>query len=172
MTERTEERMCGSHYVTQSMARRAVGLVAPTIEAALQDRSVVGSGFLHLVVMDPGRPAGSGGFDEAVLYEHAFGDRTKWDADYAAFARAKARLSWSHGRDGSLLQQQLPHLLRTHDTVLAGGVCIDGIVVGASGAFEMYDEFFAGAVALALRALAREARMSESARTTLDVPRE
>ncbi|BAL24930.1 hypothetical protein [Azoarcus sp. KH32C] len=162
----------GSHYVTQALARQAVALVSPMIDAAMQDRSVVGSGFLYLVIMNPGMPAGSVPFDEAVLHEHAFGDRNAWDADYAAFARAKALLSWRSGRDGHEMQQLYPQLLRPHDTVLTGGVCIDGIVVGASGAFPVYDEMFAGTVAVCLRALARQARMAEAAGVSLDVPRE
>ena len=60
----------------------------------------------------------------------------------------------------------------TPDTVLTGGVCIDGIVVGASGAFPVYDEMFAGTLAVCLRALARQARMAEAAGVALDVPRE
>lgn len=42
---------------------------------------------------------------------------------------------------------------------------MDGIVVGASGAFPVFDEMFAGA--LALRAVARQARAAERAALTL-----
>lgn len=164
---------CGrSHYVTPALARRAIAMAAPMIEKHLGDRSVVGSGFLYLVVMDPARPPGTTGFEDAVLYEQAFGDRAKWDADYAAFARQKARLSWSTGRDGSLVQNNLPHLLRTGDTVLTGAVCVDGIVVAASGAFPVFDEMFAATVAVCVRALARQARAEETAGVALDVPNE
>ena len=89
----------------------------------------------------------------------------RYRADYAAFARAKARLSWLTGRDGRTVQALLPHLLRDGDTALSGGVCLDGIVVGVSGAFPEFDELFAGAVALALRALARQAREADDATT-------
>lgn len=153
----------GSHYLTPAVAERAVALVAPMVEAARADPEVVGSGFLYVVVMDPGKPPASASFEDAVLYERAFGDRERWDADYAAFARAKAHLSWRTGRDGRVMQECYPHLLRTGDTVLGGGVCVDGIVVGVSGAFPAFDEAFAGAVAFALRALARHARQAEPA---------
>lgn len=169
MSEETHPR-AGSHYVTAATARRAVAMTAPMIEMQMMDRAVVGSGFLYIVVMDPGRPPGVAAFEDAVLYEQAFGDRTKWDADYAAFARTKARLSWSMGRDASLVQQVLPHLLCPGDTVLSGAVCLDGIVVAASGAFPVFDEMFAGAVAVCIRALARQARMDETAGVVLDVP--
>lgn len=148
----------GSHYVSRETARRAVALAAPLIESARGDPGIVGSGFLYLVVMDPGLPPGRAAFEEAVLYEQAFGERERWDADYAAFARAKARLSWTHGMDSHRLQHVSPHLLRGGDSLLWGSVCLDGIVVAASGAFPRYDEVFAGTVALFVRALAREAR--------------
>lgn len=158
----------GSHYVTTETARRAIALVSPMVEHAMHDRSIVGSGFLYIVIMDPALPPGVAAFEEAILHEHAFGDRSRWDADYAAFARAKAKLTWATGKDGRTLQSTLPHLLRAGDSLLAGGICIDGIVVGASGAFPCYDELFAGTVALSLRALAREAREAEQATLALE----
>lgn len=158
----------GSHYVTTEIARRAVALVSPMVEHAMQDRSIVGSGFLYVVIMDPALPPGAAAFEEAILHEHSFGDRSRWDADYAAFARAKAKLSWATGKDGRTLQHTLPHLLRTGDSLLSGGVCIDGIVVAASGAFPCYDEVFAGAVALSLRGLAHQAREAEQATLALE----
>lgn len=158
----------GSHYLTPETARRAVALVAPMIEHAMGDRSIVGSGFLYVVIMDPALPPGLSSFEEAILHEQAFGDRERWDADYAAFARAKARLSWMTGKDGHTLQHAMPHLLRSGDSLLSGGVCIDGIVVAASGAFPWYDEVFAGSVALSLRALAREGRNAEQSAVALE----
>jgi len=133
----------GSHYLRAELAQRAVALAAPMLEQALADREVVGSGFLYLVVMDPGRAPGEGRFEDAVLHEQAFGDRSHWDADYASFAREKARLSWRTGHDGRVVQECLPHLLRTGDTVLAG------------------------TVALCLRALTRRAREAETAGVSL-----
>lgn len=163
-------RATGSHYVNQQTARRAVELAMPMIEAGLGDRKIVGSGFLYLVVMDPGLPPGAAGFDEAILYEHAFGDRSSWDADYAAFARGKARLSWSTGLDSQRLQSASPHLLKAGDSLLWGSVWLDGIVVAASGAFPWFDEVYAGTVAFWLRALAKAAREAEQGRTELAPP--
>ncbi|MEN3112744.1 hypothetical protein ACFONG_18905 [Uliginosibacterium paludis] len=149
------------HYFTCEVAQLAVGLTEPMIEQALNDRGVVGSGFLYLVVMDPAKHAHDFRFEDAVLYERSFGDRTKWDADYAAFARAKARLSWCTGRDGHVVQCLMPHLLNEGDTLLSGGICLDGIVVAASGAFPLYDEVFATTVALWIRAIVRKWREEE-----------
>lgn len=152
----------GSHYLSRAVARSAIALAAPMIERALGDATIVGSGFLYMVVMDPTFTPANATFEEAILYEHSFGDRSRWDADYAGFARAKARLSWLTGCDGHTVQQDRPYLLRPGDTLNAGGVWLDGLVVAASGAFAEFDEAFSGSVALLLKALVRKARMSEA----------
>jgi hypothetical protein len=91
-----------------------------------------------------------------VLVEHAVGDRSRWDADYAAFARAKAKLVWQRDCDGLRLQTASPHRLCAGDSLLRGGVCLDGIVVGVSGAFPWWDEAIGTAVAANLRAIAQQ----------------
>lgn len=151
-----------SHVAMAELARQAVALARPMIEHGLGDRRIVGSGFLYLVVMDPAQTPAASVFEEAILYEEAFGDRSRWDADYAAFAREKARLSWINRCDGHVVQHVLPQLLQPGDTVLIGGVYLEGIVVAASGAFPTYDEAFAATIAVCLRALAREARSIDS----------
>jgi hypothetical protein len=147
----------GSHFANAAAARQAIDLALPMIEPALRLPGVCGSGFLVIVVLDPALKPGDCPFDEAVLLEHAIGERSRWDADYAGFARAKARLSWESGLGSSELQSQRPHALREGDSLLWGSACIDGIVVGVSGAEAMWDEAFATAVAANLRALAKQA---------------
>ena len=96
---------------------------------------------------------------QAVGDEQGFGrPPSEWDADYAGFARAKARLSWQTGLDSHVVQVLQPHLLRRDDTALWGSVNLDGIVVGVSGNEAAYDEAFAGAVAMLARALSRQER--------------
>ena len=125
--------------VDAAMAARALDAATPLIEKAMRDRAHGDSGFLHVVVMDPARGPGDCPFEQAILRERSFGGaRATWDADYAGFARAKAESAWRSGRDDP-----------------RGAVCIDGIVVGASGAFEPFDQAYSGAVAMWLRALAR-----------------
>lgn len=145
----------GSYFIDRHAAEKAIGLVMPMIEAAMQITEVGESGFLYIVVMDPLLTPERASFEEAILYEHAVGDREKWDADYAAFARAKARVAWRTGMDGHLVQELRPHMLTARDTVLWGSVVVDGIVVSVSGANPWYDEAFAGTVAMSLRALAK-----------------
>ena len=144
-----------SYFIDRSAAEKAVQLSLPMINAAMESRIAGESGFLYIVIMKPGATPASSSFEEAILYEHAVGDREKWDADYSAFARAKARVSWKTGLDGHVVQELKPHLLEKGDTVLWGGVVLDDIVVGVSGADPWYDEVFAGTVAMCLRAQAK-----------------
>lgn len=145
-----------SHFADAHAARRAVAVSLPLIENAMRDPSVCGSGFLVIVVMDPARPPSTHRFEDAILHEHVIGDRSRWDADYSAFARAKAQLAWQHQMDSHAVQALRPHLVRETETLLWGSVCLDGIVVGVSGAHAWWDESFATTVAGALRAIAKE----------------
>ena len=152
-----------SHFAHIDAARRAVDLALPMIEPALRDPQVCGSGFLVIVVLDPAVGPRDGSFEQAVMLEHCIGVRGEWDADYAGFARAKARLAWTHGMNGHAVQQSRPHALQTGDSLLWGSVWLDGIVVGVSGAEAWWDEAFATAVAANLRAIAKE-RQAEARR--------
>lgn len=145
----------GSFFIDRASAERAVQMSLPMIAEAMKDSSVCGSGFLYIVIMDPALNPCNARFKEAVLYEHAIGDRDAWDADYGEFARAKARVAWRTGMDGHKVQELHPHLLTARDTVLWGSVVLDGIVVGVSGAHPWYDEAFAGTIAACLRALGK-----------------
>jgi len=154
-------------FVDADLAREALALALPMIEAAVRRERVSGGGFLHIVVLDPTARPERVPFEQAVLLEHSIGERERWDADYAGFARAKARLSWTHGLDSHSLQTLRPHLLRQGDSLLWGGVCLDGLVVACSGAHPWYDEAFATAVAAALRALVKERHAAARAQDRL-----
>lgn len=145
----------GSYFIDRAAAAQAVRMSLPLIEEAMKSKEAGESGFLHLVIMDPLLGPSSCSFEEAILYEYSVGDRNQWDADYAAFAHAKARVAWRTGLDGHMVQELRPHLLTARDTVLWGSVVVDGIVVSASGADPWFDEAFAGTVAMLLRALAK-----------------
>ncbi len=154
----------GSYFIDRKAAEKAVNLSLPMIHEAMKLKEVGESGFLYIVVMDPLLTPANASFEEAILYEHAVGDRSKWDADYAGFAHAKAWVAWRTGFDGHLVQELRPHLLTAKDTVLWGSVVVDGIVVGVSGANPWFDEAFAGTVAVCLRALAKAGIADERGR--------
>lgn len=158
---RSELGVRGSWHADRARAQRATEMVLPAIRAAVAQRDVSGTGFLSIVVMDPALAPGDCTFEEAILFEHDIGERSRWDADYNAFARAKARQAWLHATDTHRLQVLQPHRLRVGDIAVWGAVCLDGIVVGASGAHPWYDEAFATMVAAALRALVKEAAAAQ-----------
>ncbi len=160
---RSELGVRGSWYADQACALRAIALALPAIEAAVARSEVSGGGFLSIVVVDPALSPGDCTFEEAILAEHHIGDRTQWDADYNAFARAKARQAWRHATDTHRVQVLQPHRLRVGDVAVWGAVCVDGIVVGVSGAHPWYDEAFATMVAASLRALVKEAASRQQA---------
>lgn len=141
---------CG--LITRALAQEALARVRPMLEAAVVDPQVCGTGALAVIVIDPARPHFEGDFEDVILLEEGFGDREAWDADYAELARAKARLSWESGEDTRAAQAR-PQLLRSGDTLVAGGVNLEGLVVGVSGAHPWYDEAFALSLAAMLRSL-------------------
>lgn len=153
----------GSWYADRACAQRAIAMALPAIEAAVVRSDVSGTGFLSIVVVDPALAPGDCTFEEAILAEHHIGERAQWDADYNAFARAKARQAWLHGTDTHRLHALQPHRLRAGDVAVWGAACLDGIVVGVSGAHPWYDEAFATMVAASLRALVKEAAAAQRA---------
>ena len=123
-----------SYFADQDTARHAVELCLPMINAAMESREAGASGFLYIVVMKPGFTPAHGSFQDAILYEHAVGDRAKWDADYGMYARGKAEVSWRTGLDSDLARQCKPYLLAEGDSTLCGGVVLHDITVAVSGA--------------------------------------
>ncbi|ANN76167.1 hypothetical protein [Bordetella flabilis] len=151
----TDSRTAQPFFADRQAAQQALQLVMPMIEAAMGNREVGESGFLYIVVMNPVLCPWEADFEDAILLEHAVGDRERWDADYAAYARAKARSTWLAGRDTHGLSAVSPHLLRVGDAGVWGSAVVDGIVVATSGVNAWYDEAFSGAIAYALRAVAK-----------------
>ena len=86
-------RRAGSAFVDRQTAVAAVELLLPSLSAALQSDFVGDSGCLHIVIMDPALGPRDAAFEDAILYEFSLPDPKDWDADYRAYARAKARLS-------------------------------------------------------------------------------
>lgn len=146
----------GTHYIDEQVAQRAVAYASPIIQDALNAHGVAPSGVIHVVVMDPTLTPLNSNFEEAILHEQSFGrPREAWDADYVAFARAKASVTWHTGLDSHAVRYAEPYRLRAGDTTLWGSVCVDGLVVGVSGANPAFDEAFAGTIAMFLRAIAK-----------------
>jgi len=141
--------------VDERLAREAVACARPLFDRAVQTHDFGESGAAHVVVMRPGSLPAQMRFEQAILYEESYGDVARWDADYAAYARAKARLAWTAQRDSQQVRDAAPHLLVAGDTLLGGGVHIDGMTVAVSGMHAWFDEALAASVAWFLRALAK-----------------
>lgn len=123
----------GSALAGRAAAKEAVDLALPMIEKGIASRRLGESGFLYIVIMDPALGPADCGFEQAILYEYSVGDRDAWDADYAQYAREKARICWRARRSGHELRYMAPHLLRATDTGVWGGIWHEGIAVGVSG---------------------------------------
>ncbi len=149
---------CANPLVDRDLAARAIDMALPLIEAAMADPKINDNRFLHIVVMAPRIPACSreADFEKAILHEHSVGDRTRWDADYAAFARDKARIGWNAGGGHRAGQNLQPWLLQAGESRVPGGAALDAIVVGVSGMRPCYDEAVASVVAACLKALAKD----------------
>lgn len=144
----------GSLFANRRAALAACALLRPMLEGSLQDAAIAPSGCLHAVIMDPALSPRDCCFEAAILHELSLPDRSRWDADYAAYARAKARVSWETGVDGSLLHTCEPYRLRLGDTNLRGAVIDHGLIVAVSGALPWFDEALAGCIAYCLRGFA------------------
>jgi len=148
--------------VDRQLAVRAVNLALPMIEAAMADPKINDNRFLHIVVMDPcAHPRqdprqGIAAFEQAILHEHSVGDRAQWDADYSAFARAKARTGWDCAAVAHISKDSRPWLLHGAESRFWGSAALDLIVVGVSGMRPCYDEAVASVVAACLKALAKD----------------
>jgi len=118
---------------------RALDVLEPAFLGIVADEAASFEHALHVVVMNPHAPAATTAFEQAILVERSFGQPARWQADYAHYARAKARLAWREGLTTAALIEEAPARLREGDLVVPGAVCRYGLVVGASGAQPWYD---------------------------------
>jgi hypothetical protein len=141
--------------VDAALAAEAIALAEPTLKALLARPGVSGEQVLHIVILDP-QAVNAPGREPGVLHEHSIGDPARWGADYAGFARAKAKLASRLGCDSQRVQDELPHLLASGDTLLGGAVVRKGLVIGVSGAHPWYDAACGAIVAELVAALAQQ----------------
>jgi len=143
---------------------RALDALTTCFATVLRDDAVSAEHALHIVVMDPASARERVPFEGAILVERSIGDPARWQADYAHYARAKARLAWREGVDGSALVEHAPARLRPGDLLVEGAVCRHGWIVAASGAQPWYDAAFAAMTIELVHAHMRQAVADARAR--------
>jgi hypothetical protein len=120
--------------------------LAPMLSQLLADPAISGESAMYLVVMDPLADR-SVAFGDAILRERAFGDVARWHADYAWYAREKARVAWREQTSLRTLLMRHPERLRPDDIRVEGAVRSGRWTVGASGAQPHYDHAIASMAA-------------------------
>ena len=139
-------------------AERSLDALAPVLAMLVADPSVSAERAMHVVVMDPAANPDTASFDAAILCERSFGEPARWEADYAWYARAKARVAWREHASLRDLLARHPERLRDGDIRVEGAVCADGWVVAASGAQPWYDHAIATCTIALIGAALRHAR--------------
>lgn len=136
------------------------------IETMLADARVSAEHALHIVVMHPALERRCTAFDSAILAERSIGEPARWQADYAYYARAKARLAWREGLSTGAIVEDAPARLCAGDLLVDGAVARHGWIVAASGAQPWYDAAFAAMTIELLHAGLRDdvARAREAGR--------
>jgi hypothetical protein len=136
-------RAASAPSATAAAVERALDALSPLLATLLADRSISAERAMHVVVMDPDANRHTTAFDKAILCERSFGEPARWEADYAWYARAKARVAWREQASLRDLLAHAPQRLRDDDIRVEGAVFDQGLVVAASGAQPWYDHAIA-----------------------------
>jgi hypothetical protein len=153
----------GSVIVTDEVAKLAIALERPFI-TRLMDLGIAKRNHLHVVVLDPGViiPVGVSfkflddimDYEDLILHEESFGDKSQWEHPYDEYARSKAVVSLRTKLPSLYVVQSAPFLLVPGDTCFGGSAYLDGIAVGVSGVDSHIDQMIADRVAATIRGLA------------------
>jgi len=148
--------MSESFFLTESLAKEAIRLTMPTIQAFMNEGIAVRHD-LHIVILDPAIPYSPiTDFTETILVEHSLGDVENWQHDYAEIACGKAANSWRTGKETHDLRST-PWLYRLADVRFAGSSVRDNIIVACSGVQGHFDRMFAGMIREACEGLCIDA---------------
>jgi hypothetical protein len=136
---------------------RAFDVLEPAFLRLLEPEAVSFEHALHVVVMDPLCSPQREAFERAILAERSFGEPARWQADYAYYAREKAKVAWREGVSTPAVVDLAPARLRPGDLLVEGAVWRHGLLVAASGAQSWFDAACAGMVADLVHAHLRDA---------------
>ena len=136
-----------------SICEEAVSLLTPSIEKLLAEKAKRKD--MHVVIMNPTLKPWESSFEDAVLLEHSFTDKSVWENPYDELARAKAKQAWREGRSNRDLFQKAPAALCDGDVAFYGSFEYEGVIVAASGVEGWYDVLICGWIAMAVQQLAQ-----------------
>jgi hypothetical protein len=101
----------------KKIAKEALRLALPTIEAMLASEDLKRNNALHIAI---GRRRADGTGE--ILVEHSIGEPTTWERTFDEFARKKVMLSIRTGLSTLEIQTQRPDLLQPGDILFYGSV--------------------------------------------------
>lgn len=127
-----------SYYLTEEMAREAVRLAFPSMEAAM-DSGLAKRRDGHIVISK--QEAYSKQWK--TVWEYSLGDPDNWEHPYGQVARSKDEISRRTGLSSREVQQMHPELAWPDDTIYYGNCIGSGIIVSFSGVDAYIDEVFA-----------------------------
>ena len=134
----------------EEIARQAVDLVKPSIEALFQKTN---RKELHIVIMDPRINPWESKFDDAILYQESIRNAESWEKPFDEFARNKAEQAWRDSQANIVTQTRHPSSLREGDLPFYGSFVYGNIVVACSGVEQWFDMLVSGWIALAFEQL-------------------
>lgn len=129
---------------------KAFELVRPVFDRLVEMGLTGGRKTLCVVVLNA--PENDRVFAQVVWGED---DASSWPVPYDDFAREKAKVTARTGMVGRTLQREAPWLYKMHDSLYAGGIIENGLVVAASGLQDYWDEAISWMVLDAIQALCR-----------------
>jgi hypothetical protein len=150
-------------FITRQIAKRAIELVLPTIQATMEGGEADGN-HLHIVVAlqddyempvhpDISESGEIGTLHMTIVTEYSLGDPATWEHAYNDIAINMAELSARTGLDTRVVHTVRRDLLQPGDVRYWGSAIKNGVIVACSGAQSQFDEFFSKAILAALEVL-------------------
>ncbi len=138
----------------KTLAEEAIRVIRPAITVLLNEKAKRRD--MHVVVMDPTKKPWETGFEEAILYECSFSDKSNWENPYDELARAKAKQAWRDGKGNMHKHLNAPATLSSGDVTFYGSFEYEGVIVAASGIEPWFDVLVSGWIVLTVQQLAQD----------------
>lgn len=144
----------------EALAKEAVELVKPAIEALFESRAK--RKHLHIVILNPRIKPWTPdiehlSFDrDIILCEYSFGSKDEWEHSYRDIAISKAYQTWQSGQANIITNMLGAATLQPYATVYWGSFEYYGVVVAASGLQPWFDMLVSAWIATAFQHLVQD----------------